>query len=372
MREVKLNPVHQLASLGQSVWLDALSRELIQDGELRHLVEVDGVRGVTSNPAIFEKAINGSAVYDDAIRELAGRGLDTGAILRELMLRDIRDTADLLRPLYESTGGADGYVSLEVSPHLAHDSSGTLHEARELWRLLGRENVMIKVPGTRAGLEPIRELIRDGINVNVTLLFSPVRYREVADAWLDGLEARSGDGKPLANVASVASFFLSRIDTLVDARLAALKTAEADALQGQAAIASAAIAYDLYRDMAAGPRFRALAGAGARPQRLLWASTSTKNPAYRDTKYVESLVAPDTVNTMPLETLIAWRDHGRPAGSLTLGAGEARTLMARLGRLGIDMEEAAGRLEEEGVKKFLDPHELLYAALDRKRLAFQR
>lgn len=367
MQELITNPLHQLASLGQSVWLDALSRELIEDGELRRLVEVDGVRGVTSNPAIFEKAINGGAIYDDAIRDLARQGRGTDEILRELMLRDIRDTADLLRPLYETSKGADGFVSLEVSPALAHDSAGTLKEARELWRALARDNVMIKVPGTREGLEPVRQLTAEGINVNVTLLFSPTRYREVLEAWLAGLESRRAAGEALDHVASVASFFLSRIDTLVDARLGALGASEARELEGQAALASAKAAYALYQDMARSERFGVLREAGAHPQRLLWASTSTKNPAYPDTKYVASLIAPDTVNTMPLETLIAWRDHGRPADSLVLGLDEARTLLARLGRLGIEMEETARELEEEGVRKFLEPHERLCAALDKKR-----
>lgn len=368
MKQLKPNPLHQLKSFGQSVWLDMLGRELIDSGELRHLVEVDGISGVTSNPAIFEKAINGSAMYDDAIAQLAARGKDTADILRELVLRDIRDAADLLRPVYEASEGADGFVSLEVAPELAHDAAATLAEARELWRLLARPNVMIKVPGTEAGIDPVRQLTREGINVNITLLFSPARYRSVQEAWLEGLEQRLGDGERIDHVASVASFFLSRIDTLVDERLAGLG-GEADELRGQAAIASARAAYRIFRELRHGERFARLAAHGARPQRLLWASTSTKNPAYPDTKYVESLIGAETVNTMPMETIIAWRDHGRAADSLALGLDEAEAILARLGRLGIDMEEVEARLEEEGVRKFIEPQEKLFESLDRKRRA---
>jgi transaldolase len=359
------NPLRTLHALGQSVWLDDIRRAWLVDGTLARLVAEDGVSGLTSNPAIFEKAIAQHHDYDSAIAGAARRGLDSGAIYEELVLEDVGHAAELLRPVHAQSGGRDGYVSLEVSPHLAHDSGQTLAEAQRLWGLLGRANMLIKVPATRAGLPAIRRLIASGINVNVTLLFSVARYREVADAWLTGLEDRARAGLRLEGVASVASFFLSRIDTLVDKRLDAHGGAGAHELRGQAAVASARLAFQVYKELITSPRWLALASQGARPQRLLWASTSTKDPRYSDVKYVEPLIGPDTVNTLPIETLDAYRDHGQPRVRIEDDLAGARALPGRLAALGIDLEEAAQQLEEEGVRKFIEPYDRLLAALAR-------
>lgn len=366
------NPLAAIRSFGQSVWLDYLGRELIDSGGLRRLIEDDGVSGVTSNPAIFERAIAGGSAYDAVIARLTSEGKDPATIYRHLTLGDVAAAADLLRPLHEVTAGADGFVSLEVSPHLAYDSEGTVREARELWAALDRPNVLIKVPATRAGLPAVRRLVAEGINVNVTLLFGLARYREVAEAYLAGLEARLQAKRSLRGVASVASFFLSRIDTLVDSLLEEIAkrggpdTTKAARLEGEAAVASAKLAYRDYQAIFSDKRFRSLADRGARPQRLLWASTSTKNPAYPDTKYVEPLIGPDTVNTMPLETLDAYRDHGRPAATLSADVGRAEAVLAGLREVGIGIDAIAQQLEEEGVQKFVEPYDKLLASIERK------
>jgi transaldolase len=372
---MKENPLLRLEALGQSIWLDFLSRGMLVSGELVALIQEDGVSGVTSNPAIFEKAIGQSSDYDEAIKGLARRGLSALEIYEELVVEDIRMTADLLRPVYERRAGGDGFVSLEVSPHLAHDSAGTLIEARRLWERVDRPNLFIKVPGTWEGLSAIRQLAREGINVNVTLLFGLPRYRAVAEAYLDGLAERAARGLPLERVASVASFFLSRIDVLVDPQLEAIArqgggaAQEAASLKGECAIACAKVARELYCEIMGGDRFQALAAHGACPQRLLWASTGTKNPDYSDVKYLEPLIGADTVNTAPLETIAAYRDHGQPALRLEQGAQEARHTLERLARLGIDLEAVTQQLEDEGVEKFARPFDSLLQALEHKRLA---
>jgi transaldolase len=366
---VRVNPLRELAKSGQSAWLDDLRRIWLNDGTLARLIAEDGLSGVTSNPAIFAKAIGGGAEYEHAIRELAGTGAQTGAIYEALVLEDVQRAADLLRPTYEATAGGDGFVSLEVSPHLADDTDATLTEAQRLWRAFDRPNAMIKVPGTRAGLPAIRALVAAGVNVNVTLLFSPTRYREVVDAFMSGLEQRATANEPLDRVASVASFFLSRIDTLVDAKLDALGSAPAQALRGRAAIAAARLAYALYQEWTTGERWQRLASKGARAQRLLWASTSTKDPAYPDTQYVEALIGPQTVNTMPHATFEAYRDHGRPAIRLTNDLNGAQAVRSELQRLGIDLKDIGEQLEREGIRKFIEPYDKLVASVAERAAA---
>ena len=367
------NPLLHLQAFGQSAWLDFLRRGMLTSGEMQRLMEDCGVQGVTSNPSIFEKAIAGSHDYDDRIHALALEGKTSREIYEDLTLDDVRRTADLFRRVYDQTEGRDGFVSLEVSPDLADDATGTVKEARRLWQLLNRPNVMIKVPGTREGITAIRQLIAEGINVNVTLLFSLSRYRDVCEAYLEGLAARMAKGIPLGRVASVASFFLSRIDTLVDA-LSDQRRQERDDdkschAPGQTAIACATAAYEIYKEIFHGERFSALAAQEARPQRLLWASTSTKNPSESDVKYVEALIGPDTVNTLTLETLNAYRDHGRPAARLEEGMAQARDVLDRLHTSGIDVEKLSDRLEEEGIREFIRAFDGLIESIERKRMA---
>jgi transaldolase/glucose-6-phosphate isomerase len=367
------NPLLKLGTFGQSIWLDFLRRGMLVSGELQQLIAEDGLRGMTSNPAIFEKAIDGSHDYDGAIRTLALEGKSAKEIYQILTVEDVQQAADVFRPVYDRTGGQDGFVSLEVSPHLAHDTAGTIAEARRLWAALARSNVMIKVPATVQGLPAIQQLIAEGINVNVTLLFGLPRYREVVDAYIAGLEALAAQGKPLEHVASVASFFISRIDVLVDSMLDKLmqtggpKARIAENLHGQIAIASARVAYQIFGEIFANERFRALAAKNARPQRLLWASTSTKNPAYSDVKYVAALIGPQTVNTVPIETLNAYRDHGNPAPRLEEGVERARETLQRLSEIGIDLEKVTQQLEDEGVQKFIKPFDKLMETLEKER-----
>lgn len=366
------NPLVRLGTLGQSIWLDYIRRDLMAGGGLRRLIEDDGLRGLTSNPAIFEKAIADSRDYDPEIRELALKGEGTEAIYEALTQRDVRSAADEFRPLYDSTDGRDGYVSLEVNPHLAHNTKGTIAEARRLWSALNRPNVMIKVPATAEGLPAVTQLTAEGINVNVTLLFGLPRYRQVAQAYIAGLEARLARREPVRRLASVASFFISRIDTLVDPLLDKIsaqggpKAALAEAARGQAAIASAKLAYQAYKEIFGSAGFGKLAAQGARPQRLLWASTGTKDPDYSDVKYIEALVGPETVNTAPLKTLEAYRDHGKPEARLEEGLGEARAVLERLAGAGIDLATVARQLEDDGVVKFNKPFDKLMAALERR------
>src|SRR5579864_709234 len=368
------SPIAALRQHGQSVWLDFIRRSLIAGGELKRLVDEDGLGGVTSNPAIFEKAIDGSDDYKDAITEIsADRQLSPKAVFERLAIKDIQDAADVLRPVYERTATVHGYVSLEVAPDLAHDTAGTIAEARRLWTAVNRPNVMIKVPATPAGVPAIRELLTEGININITLLFARSAYEAVAVAYLDAFEARVAKHQPIDRIASVASFFVSRIDSMVDALLAEkLKAAGAaerpglEALMGTVAIANAKVAYASYRRLFSGPRWETLAAKGAHPQRVLWASTSTKNPHYRDTMYVEELIGPDTVDTIPPETLAAFRDHGRLRASLEDDlAGATRTLEA-LDRAGISLTKVTDDLLVDAVKKFVEPFTKLLDAVARR------
>ena len=369
---MKENPLKQLATLGQSIWLDYIRRDLIASGELRRLIEEDGLRGMTSNPSIFEKAIAESNLYDKDIHNMALKKMDVKTIYESLSQRDVQNAADVFKSVYEKTDGKDGYVSLEVNPHLAHDTKGTIEEARRLWAALNRPNVLIKVPATSDGLPAIRQLISEGINVNVTLLFGLPRYRQVAESFIAGLEARADQGKPVNHIASVASFFLSRIDTLVDPLVEKFldpggkKTEIAKKVHGQVAISSAKAAYQIYKEIFGSNRFKKLADEGARVQRLLWASTSTKNPDYSDVKYIEELIGSDTVNTVPLETIDAYRDHGDPQLRLEQDVKEANWIMARLPELGISIDKVTQQLENEGVKKFDEPFDKLMETLTKK------
>ena len=371
-KPMKNNPLKTLESLGQSIWLDYIRRDLITTGELRHLIEEDGLRGMTSNPAIFEKAIAESDIYDADIRKMASKKKDVNTIYEALSQADVQSAADVFRPLYERTSGKDGYVSLEVNPHLAHNTKGTIQEGRRLWSRLDRANVFIKVPATTEGLVAIRQLISDGINVNVTLLFGLPRYREVAEAYLEGLEARVAKRKPIDQITSVASFFLSRIDTLVDPVLEKNMESEgrkkemAKEAHGEVAISSARLAYQIYKDIFKSDRFKKLEEKGAHAQRLLWASTSNKNPEYSDVKYIETLIGENTVNTVPPQTMDAYRDHGDPKLSIELYVNQAVRVMASLPKLGIDIDQITQQLEDEGINKFNEPFDQLMEALAKK------
>jgi transaldolase len=365
------NPLLKLHKLGQSVWQDDIGRTMLDDGSLARLIEADGIAGVTSNPAIFAASITKEPQYQRAIAELLPKESSNIALYETLTIEDLRRAADLFRKLYDSTSGGDGYVSMEVSPHLAYDTAGTIAEAKRLWGRLERVNAMIKIPGTEAGLPAIRDTIAAGINVNVTLLFSPERYRAVANAYFDGLEARLAAGKPIDKLASVASFFLSRVDTLVDKELdllAAKGKPDAKKLRGKSAVASACLAYAIYEELDVSARWKSLAARGARPQRLLWASTSTKDPTYSPVKYVEELIAPETVNTMPRETIAAYRTMGKPELRLEGEIPGAAAIFTGLQGLGINMAAVADQLEREGVKKFIEPFDKLQSSIEDHRI----
>jgi transaldolase len=359
-----MNPLLRLGELGQSVWYDYITRDLLKSGELARLIAADGLRGMTSNPTIFDKAVAGSRLYDEDIRQLADRGAGAGEIFEVLAVADVRSACDAFLPLYERSGRGDGLVSLEVSPTLAHDTEGSVQEAERLWGALARPNAMIKIPGTRAGLPAITHCIADGINVNVTLLFSVDRYGEVVDAFLAGMEQRLERQLPISSVVSVASFFVSRVDGKIDPVLD--QTPGAEALRGKAAIANACMAYRLFEDTLRQPRWKRLAEAGAQPQRPLWASTSTKDPRYPDTYYVEALIAPRTVNTLPPETLEAYRDHGKPEVRIHQGVAAAPSQIEALARAGIDLSRVTHELEVDGVEKFAASYRSLLAAIDAK------
>lgn len=368
------NPLKSLLDYGQSVWLDYIRRSLMTSGELKRLIHEDGLRGMTSNPAIFEKAIAGSTDYEDALSNLISENLDAKQIYEALAIRDIQDAADALRPVYEQSRRRDGYVSLEVSPLLAHDAPGTLAEARRLWKTVGRENVMIKVPGTPEGVPAFEQLISEGINVNVTLLFAQSTYERVAEAYISGLEKRLAGGGDPGTIGSVASFFISRIDTLVDSIIAErLKTTSdpgqqtlLNSITGKVAIANGKQTYQKYLKIFSGPRWQALATKGAQTQRVLWASTSTKNPNYRDVIYVEEMVGRDTVNTIPPATFDAFREHGRLRESLTEDTEAATRTMESLDRAGISMKEVTDKLLEDGVRLFDEAFVKLIGAVDQK------
>jgi len=369
------NPLLQLKQLGQSVWLDYIRRNLITSGELKRLIENDGLCGITSNPSIFEKAIAGSTDYADILEKLRAQNLSAGEIFERIAIRDIQDSADMLRPVYEATNRRDGYVSLEVSPTLARNTQGTIEEARRLWKSVDRENIMIKVPGTDEGVPAVRQLTSEGVNVNITLLFAQEAYVKVAEAFMDGLEERVRRGEDVSKVASVASFFVSRIDTLVDSTIQNMLKTEIDpqkkqlltSLQGKVAIANAKQAYEKYQKMIASPRWKALAAKGAQPQRLLWASTSTKNPAYRDVLYIEELIGPDTVNTIPPATMDAFREHGHVARTLDAGLDAAHKTMTDLEKVGISMKQVTSKILEDGIKLFDEAFAKLLSAVEEKK-----
>lgn len=353
--------VKQIHDFGQSIWLDFIDREIMVSGKLQKLIDEDGVRGVTSNPAIFEKAITSSADYDSDITELAKTTSDNEALFFGLAVKDIQNATALFKGVYDESNKVDGYVSLEVSPFLALDTEGTAKQAEELWKKVDRENVMIKIPGTQPGLAAIQQSIAKGININVTLLFGLERYEAVTEAYISGLEEHLAAGHKIAHIASVASFFLSRIDVIVDPLLEAKGE---KALLGEVAIASAKKAYEIYKRVFSSDRWQKLAAQGAQPQRLLWASTGSKNPAFKDTKYVEALIGPDTVDTVPLETVDAFRDHGIAANTLELGLDEATATLAKLKDLGIDLDAITQQLEDEGIEKFNKPFEKLLKAIE--------
>lgn len=365
---MSLSKLHLLRVAGVSPWSDQISRRMLDSGELEQRIERDAVTGVTSNPSIFAKAIVGSEDYDREVAELAGRGASTEEVIATLMSSDIQRACDALRHVYEETDGRDGFVSVEVTPTLAHDTDATVAEAREWVKRIDRANLLVKVPATEAGLPAIRQLIGEGISINVTLIFSLDRYRKVMDAYLGGLEDYISQGGDPSRVASVASFFVSRMDTEVDRRLEEIGTEAALALRGKSAVANAQLAYRAYLDTFAGDRWQKLVDAGARIQRPLWASTSTKNPDYPDTLYVENLVAPHTVNTMPLETIDAYQDHG--PDPVAFGPEEmaaAQGVLDALAEVGVDYDDVMQVLEDEGVEKFIDSWKELVASVEEER-----
>ena len=358
-----------LSALGQSVWLDYLSRDLLQSGKLAHLID-RGLRGLTSNPTIFEHAIAKGEHYDDVL-SAAQPADDDRAVFETIAIADVQGAADLFRPVYDATAGTDGFVSLEVSPTLARDTAGTLAEARRLWQTVDRPNLMIKVPGTREGWPAIEQLLTDGVNVNITLLFAVDHYKKVAEAYQRALEARLDAGKPIDRIASVASFFVSRVDTEVDKRIDA-KGGTLREFRGKAAIANAQVAYEWLLTYRNDPRWRRLAERGARVQRLLWASTSTKDPSYSDLLYVEALIGPDTVDTMPPATLEAFTDHGTARRALSDDAGDARRILGGLAKGGIDLDDLTRVLEDEGIDKFAASFRSLLETIGKKRGALTR
>ena len=364
------NPLKALLDFGQSPWMDYIRRDLLTSGGLKKYIDDDGLRGMTSNPAIFEKAITGSNVYSDILNSPDAKKLDAKGLFEKIAIRDVQDACDIFKTVYAESKRRDGYVSLEVSPYLANDTKGTIDEARRLWKSVDRPNVMIKVPATPEGIPAIRQLLQDGLNINITLLFAQSAYEQVAEAFLAALEARAAKGQDISHSASVASFFVSRIDTLVDSRVdEKLKTA-ADAAQrallesihGKIAIANAKLTYKKYQELFGGARWKALAVKGAQTQRLLWASTSTKNPKYRDVLYVEELIGADTVDTIPPATFDAFRDHGKLRPSLTEDVDAARKTMENLAKAGISMKDVTDKLVVDGVKLFADAFKQLLDA----------
>ncbi len=364
------NPLRGLLEYRQSPWMDYVRRDLLISGALKKLIQEDGLMGMTSNPTIFEKAITGSKDYSDILESPEAKKLDAKGVYEKIAIRDVQDATDIFKPVYQQTERRDGYVSLEVSPLLANDTQATISEARRLWKSVGRDNVMIKVPGTVEGLPAVRQLLEEGLNINITLLFAQSVYEQVAEAFLSALESRAKKGQDISHIASVASFFVSRIDSLIDSQIDAKLKTETDAnrralltsLQGKIAIANARLTYRKYQELYGGPRWKALAAKGAQTQRLLWASTSTKNPKYRDVLYVEELIGADTVDTIPPATFDAFRDHGRLRPSLTENVEEAAKTMASLEKAGISMKEVTEKLVVDGVKLFSDAFNQLLEA----------
>jgi transaldolase len=374
------NPFLELKALGQSVWLDDIDRGQLRSGLFQRLIDEDGLSGATGNPTIFEHSITHDTTYDQQMQQLLVLRKNSQEIYEALAMTDVSTVADLLRPTYERTNGQDGFVSIEVSPYLAHDTEGTLSEVRRFWETIDRLNLMVKIPSTPEGVPAIRQALSEGININITLIFSVENYRQVAEAYLSALEDRLAAGKDISRIASVASFFVSRVDVLVDKLLedkmkATSVSAEQQklkALQGKAAIANARVAYQEFKRLFGTPRFEALRHHGARVQRPLWASTGTKNPAYRDVLYVEELIGPDTVNTMPLKTLESFRDHGRVHLSIEEDIPQAGAVSAALQAAGIDYDQVTRQLQEEGVQKFIDSFDTLFHCIDNKRKVLQQ
>ncbi len=373
------NPLLQLKALGQSVWYDNIDRSQLVSGQFKRLLDEDGICGVTANPTIFEKSISSGHAYDEQINQLIREGKSTSEIYEALIIQDIRIVADILRPIYDSANRQDGLVSLEVSPDLAHDTEGTLSEVRRFWKMVDRPNLMIKIPGTPEGIPAVLQALTEGINVNITLIFSISTYRQVAEAFISALEARRAAGEDISHMASVASFFVSRVDTLVDKLLedkvkATSNTSEQQhlkSLEGKAAIANARLVYQDFKKIFNTPRFAALKQAGAYVQRPLWASTSTKNPAYRDVLYAEELIGPDTVDTMPLETIENFRDHGRVRLSIEDNLEEAHQVLDALEKIGIHYDQVTQQLQDEGVQKFADSFHALFEGIAEKRKAIE-
>jgi transaldolase len=364
---------------GQSIWYDNIDRSQLASGAFKRLLDEDGIVGVTANPTIFEKSISSGQAYDEQIKQLISEGKSVNEIYEALVIQDIRTVADLLHPIYERTNGLDGYVSLEVSPELANDTQGTVNEARRFWQMVARPNLMIKIPATPAGIPAVEQVLTDGINVNITLIFSLDSYKDVTEAYLSALENRNAEGKDISHIASVASFFVSRVDTLVDTLLEnkikasndATKQAQLKALEGKAAIANARIVYQEFERIFHTPRFETLKHSGAHVQRPLWASTSTKNPAYRDVLYAEELIGPDTVDTMPLETIENFRDHGVVARTINKDLPDAHATLEALEKEGIHYAQVTQQLQDEGVKKFADSFHQLFQGIEKKHNAIK-
>ena len=359
-----MNTLNKIRAHGQSIWLDLLDREIMNSGKLQSLIDDDDLRGLTSNPSIFEKAISGSSDYNEDITRLAKKEQDNSVIFFDMAIDDIQRAADIFKSVYDKTNGEDGFVSLEVSPLLARDTEGTIAQVRDLWKRVDRQNVMIKIPGTKEGLPAIRQCISEGINVNVTLLFGLPRYREITEAFMGGLEDRLKANQPIKNVSSVASFFLSRIDVMVDPMIdeKGLK-----ALRGEIAVASAKGAYQIYLEMISSDRFKKLEAEGAQPQRVLLASTSTKDDSFSDVKYVEELIGKDTINTLPMETIDAFRDHGKVSNSIIKDVKHAHYILEELKKNGINIDEITQKLEDEGIDKFKTAYDSLLKSIEEQK-----
>ena len=374
------NPLLELKALGQSVWLDDIDRGQLRSGLFQRLIDEDGLSGATGNPTIFEHSISNDTNYDEQMQQLIAEGKSAQEIYEVLAMTDVRTVADLLRPTYDHTNGQDGFVSIEVSPYLAHDTERTLSEVRRFWETIDRPNLMVKIPSTPAGVPAIRQALAEGININITLIFSIENYRQVAEAYLSALEERSAKGQDITRIASVASFFVSRVDVLVDKLLedkmkavgASVEQQKLKVLEGKAAIANARLAYQEFKRLFSEPRFAILKQREARVQRPLWASTSTKNPAYRDVLYVEELIGPDTVNTMPLTTIESFHDHGQVRLSIEDHLSEAKAQLATLAEVGIHYDQVTRQLQEEGVQKFIDSFHKLFECIDNKRKVLQQ
>ncbi|HEX6110197.1 MAG TPA: transaldolase [Ktedonobacteraceae bacterium] len=373
------NPLLQLKTQGQSVWYDTIDRAQLMSGLFKRLLDEDGIVGVTSNPTIFQKSISHGDAYDEQMTELIKQRKSTSEIYEALVIKDITTVADMLRPIYDRTNRQDGFVSLEVSPDLAHDTEGSLSEARRFWKMVDRPNLMIKIPATPEGIPAVQQALTEGININITLIFSLDSYREVADAYISALEDRNAEGKDISHIASVASFFVSRVDTLVDQLLEDKIKATSDSdeqqklksLEGKAAIANARLVYQEFTRIFHTPRFETLKHSGAQVQRPLWASTSTKNPAYRDVLYAEELIGPDTVDTMPLETIENFRDHGRVSRTVENDIQQAKDVFAALEKVGIHYDQVTKQLQDEGVQKFADSFHELFQGIESKKQAIQ-